>query len=87
MIDDEDNTPKGFLVFENEEDAVSRADIEGMSRGYVGAMGDDTSGTRWESSPAQDIDGRWVLDMYAYETLTEEEISQLVTDITFPHNA
>ena len=70
-----------YLVYDNESDAIARADTEGARRNYsyyrVGR------GTRYATYPQLTADNKYALVVNGYE-LTEDEESSIVTNVTFP---
>ena len=70
-----------YLVYDNEADAIARADTEGARRGY--AYHRVGSGTRYHTYPQVTADGKYALVVNGYE-LTEDEASSTVTNVTFP---
>lgn len=63
----------GYLIFNTEADAVTRADSEGSLRGYAYWNG-DSNGTRWHTYPEEtgDSPSKWALDVSEY-TLNSDE--------------
>jgi molybdate-binding protein len=70
-----------YLVYDNEADAIARADTEGARRGY--AYHRVGSGTRYHTYPQITADDKYALVVDGYE-LTEAEESSTVTNVTFP---
>ena len=70
-----------YLVYDNEADAIARADTEGARRGY--AYHKVGSGTRYHTYPQVTADGKYALLVTDYELL-EEELPSIVTSVTFP---
>jgi hypothetical protein len=70
-----------YLVYDNEADAIARADTEGARRGY--AYHRVGSGTRYHTYPQATADSKYALVVDGYE-LTEDETSSTVTNVTFP---
>jgi len=70
-----------YLVYDNEADAIARADTEGARRGY--AYHRVGSGTRYHTYPQVTADSKYALVVDGYE-LTEDESSATVTGVTFP---
>ena len=70
-----------YLVYDNEADAIARADQEGIRRGY--AYHRVGSGTRYHTYPQVTTDSKYALVVNGYE-LTEDEESQISTNVTFP---
>jgi len=71
-----------YLVYDNEADAIARANTEGARRGY--AYHRVGSGTRYHTYPRMSTDSKYALVVDGYE-LTEDEESSIVTDVTFPN--
>lgn len=71
-----------YLVYDNETDAIARAEIEGIRMNYshhrVGR------GTRYHTYPQITADNKYALLVNEYE-LTEDEKSSIVTNVTFPN--
>ena len=70
-----------YLVYDNESDAIARADTEGARRGY--AYHRVGSGTRYHTYPQVTADSKYALLVTDYELL-EEELPSIVTSVTFP---
>jgi hypothetical protein len=70
-----------YLVYDNEADAIARAETEGARRGY--AYHRVGSGTRYHTYPQVTADGKYALLVTDYELL-EEELPSIVTSVTFP---
>ena len=70
-----------YLIYTNLEDALARAETEGVRRNYsyykIGR------GTRYKTSPEETADGNYALDVTEYE-LTEDEQSAITNSVTFP---
>jgi len=73
-------TPK-YLVYDNEADAIAKADTEGARRGY--AYHRVGSGTRYHTYPRATADSKYALLVNGYE-LTEDETAAITTSVTFP---
>jgi len=71
-----------YLVYDNEADAIERADTEGARRGY--AYHRVGSGTRYHTYPQVTDDDKYALLVNGYE-LTEDEESAITTSVTFPN--
>ena len=69
-----------YLIFETEQQAIYRADEEGLFRGY--SFFDNGLGTRWLTAPQPTADDMWALDVSEYALDLEEE--DLVVD-SYPH--
>jgi len=70
-----------YLVYDNESDAIARADTEGARRGY--AYHRVGSGTRYHTYPQVTADSKYALLVNEYE-LTEDETAAITTSVTFP---
>tara|TARA_R100000149_G_C5852621_1_gene120894 strand:- start:375 stop:638 length:264 start_codon:yes stop_codon:yes gene_type:complete len=70
-----------YLVYEEEANAIARADTEGARRGY--AYHRVGSGTRYHTYPEVTADSKYALLVNGYE-LTEDEESAITTTVTFP---
>lgn len=65
-----------YLIYDTEEDAYARADIEGKRLGY--SYWTQGTGTRWSTRPSPTAEGKYALNVTTYD-LTEEEESVTVT--------
>ena len=70
-----------YLVYDNEADAIARADTEGARRGY--AYHRVGYGTRYHTYPQLTADSKYALLVNEYE-LTEDETAAITTSVTFP---
>ena len=70
-----------YLIYDNEADAVARADTEGARRGY--AYHRVGSGTRYYTYPQVTADSKYALVVDGYK-LTEDETASITTTVTFP---
>ena len=70
-----------YLVYDTEADAIARADTEGARRGYAYHI--IGSGTRYHTYPQETANSKYALIVNGYE-LTEDEESQILTNVTFP---
>ena len=70
-----------YLVYDSEADAIARADAEGARIGYSYHI--NGIGTRYHTFPKITTKGKYALQVNEYE-LTEDEVSQIVTNVTFP---
>ena len=70
-----------YLVYDNETDAIARADAEGARRNYSYHI--DGGVTRYHTYPRVTINGKYALNVTEYE-LTEDEESAITTTVTFP---
>ena len=70
-----------YLIYDNEADAIARAETEGIRRNYsyhrVGR------GTRYKTYPQVTADSKYALVVDGYE-LTEDEESAITNSVTFP---
>tara|TARA_R100000805_G_C3564923_1_gene72630 strand:- start:72 stop:305 length:234 start_codon:yes stop_codon:yes gene_type:complete len=64
-----------YLIYDNEEDANARADIEGQRVGH--SHWTEGKGTRWVTAPVLTVNGKYALNVTTYD-LTEEEKSNTV---------
>ena len=64
-----------YLIYDNEEDAYARADIEGKRVGY--SYWTEGKGTRWSTKPDPTAEGKYALNVTTYD-LTEEEQASTV---------
>ena len=64
-----------YLIYDTEEDAYARADVEGKRIGY--SHWTEGTGTRWSTRPDPTAEGKWALNVTTYD-LTEEEESNTV---------
>ena len=70
-----------YLVYDNEADAIARADTEGARRGY--AYHKVGSGTRYHTYPKVTANSKYALVVNGYE-LTSDEESAITNSVTFP---
>ena len=70
-----------YLIYDTLEDALIKADAEGLRRGY--AYHRVGSGTRYSTYPNETASGKFALAVDGYE-LTEDEEALIVTSVTFP---
>jgi len=77
----EEEITTNYLVYDNEADAIARADTEGARRGY--AYHRVGSGTRYRTYPQETADAKFALVVDGYK-LTEDEESAITTSVTFP---
>ena len=64
-----------YLIYDTEEEAYARADIEGQRIGY--SYWTKGKGTRWATAPEPTAEGKYALNVTTYD-LTEEEESATV---------
>jgi len=62
-----------YLIYPTEQDAIERADEEGKDIGFT--YWTEGKGTRWLTKPAPTADGKWALDVSAYDLDDIEELS------------
>ena len=70
-----------YIIYDTLEDALVKADAEGLRRGY--AYHKVGSGTRYSTYPQETAANKFALVVNGYE-LTEDEESSIVTSVTFP---
>jgi len=70
-----------YIIYDTLEDALVKADAEGLRRGY--AYHRVGSGTRYSTYPQETASGKFALAVDGYE-LTEDEEASIVTSVTFP---
>lgn len=70
-----------YLEYENELDAWAKAEEEGRLRYPTGWT--EGAITKYVSSPVLADNEKWVLDVSDYEHLTEEETSNILTEVLF----
>lgn len=68
-----------FLTYENEQDALDRADLEGQAQNLP-YWQDSTNVTRTLTEPFYTTANKWVLEVTDYTTITEEETSLIVDE-------
>lgn len=68
-----------FLTYENEQDALDRADAEGQALNLP-YWQDPVNVTRTVTSPFYTSTNKWVLEVTEYTTLTEDEIALMVDE-------
>jgi len=71
----------GYLVFDDFDTALARADAEGSACNFAYFQG--TGATRYRTYPSELTNGKWALNIENYSTLTDDEISSLQTSVTF----
>lgn len=72
-----------FLTYENEQDSLDRADLEGQAQGLPYWV-DSSNVTRFITEPFYTLDEEWALDVTEYTTLTDEEETQVVNTLNMP---
>lgn len=70
-----------YIIYDTLEDALVKADAEGLRRGY--AYHKVGSGTRYSTYPQETAANKFALVVSGYE-LTEDEEASIVTSVTFP---
>ena len=70
-----------YLIYDTLEDALIKADAEGLRRGY--AYHRVGSGTRYRTYPVETSNNKFALVVDGYE-LTDDEEASIVTSVTFP---
>lgn len=71
----------GYLVYDDFDTALARADAEGSACNLPYFQG--TGATRYRSYPQELSNGRWALDIKNYSILTESEQSSIVANVIF----
>ena len=71
----------GYLVFDDFESALDRAEAEGSACNLPYFRGDGA--TRYKTYPLELSNGKWALNIIYYSHLTDDEISSLKTSVTF----
>ena len=77
----EEEITTNYIIYDTLEDALVKADAEGLRRGY--AYHKVGSGTRYSTYPQETASGKFALVVNGYE-LTEDEESAMTTTVTFP---
>ncbi len=68
-----------FLTYENEQDALDRADAEGQALNLP-YWQDPVNVTRTVTTPFYTSTNKWVLEVTEYTTLTEDETALMVDE-------
>lgn len=68
-----------FLTYENEQDALDRADVEGQALNLP-YWQDPINVTRTVTSPFYTSTNKWVLEVTEYTTITEDEAALMVDE-------
>jgi hypothetical protein len=68
-----------FLTYENEQDALDRADLEGQARGLPYWV-DSSNITRVITEPFYTTANKWVLEVTDYTTITEAETDLIIDE-------
>ena len=71
----------GYLVFNDFDTALARADAEGSASNLAYFQG--TGATRYKTYPQELTNGKWALKIDRYSALTDDEISSLQSSVTF----
>ena len=71
----------GYLVYDDFDTALSRADSEGSVCNFPYFQG--TGATRYRTYPQELSNGKWALDINNYSVLTEDEQGAVVATVTF----
>ena len=77
----EEEITNNYVIYDTLEDALVKADAEGLRRGY--AYHRVGSGTRYSTYPNETASGKFALVVNGYE-LTDDEESKVTTTVTFP---
>jgi|TARA_R100000149_G_C5880291_1_gene145244 hypothetical protein len=81
MITEEGEQIVGYLVFDDFDTAIARAEAEGSACNFAYFQG--TGATRYRTYPQELSNGKWALDINYYSHLTDDEISSIKTSVTF----
>tara|TARA_R100001163_G_scaffold4536_1_gene5916 strand:+ start:1580 stop:1840 length:261 start_codon:yes stop_codon:yes gene_type:complete len=71
----------GYLVFDDFDTALARADAEGSACNLPYFKG--TGSSRYRTYPEELSNGKWSIDIKNYSILTEEEINSVVSSVTY----
>lgn len=71
----------GYLVFDDFDTALARADAEGSACNFAYFQG--TGATRYRTYPQELSNGKWALHINNYSNLTEDEKSKIQPNVTF----
>jgi|TARA_Y100000289_G_scaffold45870_1_gene45924 hypothetical protein len=74
----------GYLVFDDFDTALARADSEGSACNLPYFQG--TGASRYRTYPGELTNGKWALRINNYSILTEEEIGSVVQSVNFKLN-
>jgi hypothetical protein len=81
MNTEEGNPIVGYLVYDDFDTALARADAEGSACNFAYFQG--TGATRYRTYPQELSNGKWALNIARYSALTDSEISSLQSSVTF----
>ena len=70
----------GYLVYDDFDTALARADAEGSACNFPYFQG--TGATRYRTYPQKTSNGKWSLNIKHYSILTEDEQSAIVANVT-----
>lgn len=70
----------GYLVYNDFDTALARADAEGSACNLPYFQG--TGASRYRTYPQELSNGKWSLNIKGYSQLTDDEISSLVSSVT-----
>jgi hypothetical protein len=70
-----------YLIFQTEQEALDRADVEGQALNLPYWQDPTVNTTRATTAPIRTDDGEWGLDVTDYTTLTDEEEAVLVDEL------
>ena len=73
----------GYLVYDDFDTALARADLEGSTCNLPFFFGVGSS--RYRSYPQETVDGKWALDIKGYSQLTDDEISSVVLSVALKY--
>ena len=75
-----------YLVFDTEADAIARAETEGRAMGLPYYSTDPSikkGSTKYRTYPKELSNGKWALNITEYSELTDDEINEIVSSVTF----
>jgi hypothetical protein len=75
-----------YLVYENYETALSKAEVEGQAMGLPYYSTDPSvkkGASKYRTSPKELSNGKWALKVTDYISLTEDENSSVVSSVTY----
>tara|TARA_R100001163_G_C5010256_1_gene156439 strand:- start:55 stop:312 length:258 start_codon:yes stop_codon:yes gene_type:complete len=79
MNDEEEESIVGYLVFDDFDTALARADAEGSACNLPYFQG--TGASRYRTYPQELSNSKWSLKIDNYSNLTEDEISSVVSSV------
>ena len=79
MLNEDGELIVGYLVFDDFDTALARADTEGSAFNLPYFQG--TGASRYRTYPQELSNGKWSLKIDNYSNLTEDEISSVVSSV------